>query len=235
MVKMNEIVVNEKKHISFTEEIKKIRTNIKFSSVNEDKKIIVITSCNPSEGKSYVSANLATAFAMNNEKILLIDCDLRKGRQKKIFLVKNDRTSGLSNLLLNKNWRKEYPNYIQTTKTPNLYVIPTGPYPPNPSELLASPRFKHFLNEIEKEFDYIFLDCPPIVGLNDTLVVASIADTTILVAKHKKTQLDVLENSKKALEAVGANISGVIINQIEKKEQSYYYNHYYSYDNKYYQ
>lgn len=231
---MNEIVINEKKHISFTEEIKKVRTNIKFSSVNEDKKIIVITSSNPGEGKSYVSANLAAAFAINNEKILLIDCDLRKGRQKKIFLVKNDRTSGLSNLLLNKNWRKEYQNYIQTTKVPNLFVIPTGPYPPNPSELLASPRFKHFLNEIEKEFDYIILDCPPIVGLNDTLVVASIADTTILVAKHKKTQLDVLENSKKALEAVGANISGVIINQIEKKEQSYYYNHYYSYDNKYY-
>lgn len=231
---MGELVVNEKKHISFTEEIKKIRTNLKFSSVTEDKKIIVITSCNPSEGKSYISANLASAFAMNNEKILLIDCDLRKGRQKKIFLIKNDRTSGLSNLLLNKNWRNEYKNYIQETKVTNLSVIPTGPYPPNPSELLASPRFKHFLNEIEKEYDYIFLDCPPLVGLNDTLVVSSIADTTIIVAHHKKTQLSVLEKCKKSLEAVGANIAGIVINQIEKKEQSYYYNHYYSYNSKYY-
>lgn len=231
---MSELVVNEKKHISFTEEVKKIRTNLKFSSVTEDKKIIVITSCSPSEGKSYVSANLAAAFAVNNEKVLLIDCDLRKGRQKKIFLIKNDRTSGLSNLLLNKNWRTEYQNYIQETKVPNLSVIPTGPYPPNPSELLASPRFKHFLNEVEKEYSYIILDCPPLIGLNDTLVVASIADSTIIVAKHKKTQLTVLENCKKSLEAVGANIVGIVINQIEKKEQSYYYNKYYNYDSKYY-
>ena len=225
---MNELVIIEKPNSSFSEEIKRVRTNLKFSAINEDMKVIMITSSLAGEGKSFVSANLAASFSQFNEKVLLIDCDLRKGRQKKIFGIPVKKTGGLSSLLINKEWETAYPEYIRTTKVDNLFVIPTGPYPPNPSELLASERFQRLLDKFKESFDIIILDCPPLTGLNDALVVSRYADASIIVARHKKTSMDILEKSKKSLDAVGAKIAGVILNQIDTKENNYYYyGHYY--------
>ena len=152
---------------------------------------------------------------------------MRKGRQKKIFNVTNTRKEGLSNLLVNKEWKEKYKDFIKQTKIKNLYVIPTGPFPPNPSELLANKKFKELINLLKKEYGIIILDCPPIIGLNDAVVVSTYADTTLLVAKYKSTSINVLENSKKALDKVGARLSGVILNQVDKRANSYYYNNYY--------
>lgn len=221
-----DIAVNDKKSSSFSEEIKKLRTNLKFSLINGDVKVVCITSSIPSEGKSLISANLAAAFAQYDEKVLLIDCDLRKGRQKQMFNIPSDRTKGLSNLLINRSWNDEYKNYINYTKIKNLFVIPTGPYPPNPSELLASERFEKIIDTLRQEYSIIILDCPPLEGLNDTLVVSSIADTTVLVTRYKKTPIKLLEKSKKALDNVGAKIAGVVLNQMEQGTSSYYYGYY---------
>ena len=224
---MANVEISDKKNVAFTEEIKRIRANLKFSSIDEEVKVIAITSSLPGEGKSTISSNLAAAFAEYDEKVLLIDCDLRKGRQKKIFNVTNTRKEGLSNLLVNKEWKEKYKDFIKQTKIKNLYVIPTGPFPPNPSELLANKKFKELINLLKKEYGIIILDCPPIIGLNDAVVVSTYADTTLLVAKYKSTSINVLENSKKALDKVGARLSGVILNQVDKRANSYYYNNYF--------
>lgn len=216
----------EKDSVSFNEEIKKIRTNIKFSSVNEDVKVICVTSSLPGEGKSLISANLAASFAQYDEKVLLIDCDLRKGRQRKLFNIPNNNDLGLSKLLINKRWENEYKNYINATKINNLSVIPTGIFPPNPSELLTSERFLFLIKKLKEDYDRIILDCPPIEGLSDALVVSSLADTTVLVAKYKSTPVNLLEKSKKALDKVGSKLAGVVLNHVDKEPNTYYYGYY---------
>lgn len=226
---MSELIVVERPNSSFSEAIKTVRTNIKFSSVNKKIKTIMLTSSVPGEGKSYVSSNLAAAFAQFNEKVLLVDCDLRKGRQHKIFGIDNDKTLGLSNLLIDDNIGSSAKNYIKKTKVKNLYVLPTGVFPPNPSELLASEKMKNLVEILKNNFDIVILDCPPLTGLNDALIVSNLADTSIIVARHKSTPMELLEKSKKSLEAVNANIAGVILNQIDTKENnSYYYSSYYT-------
>lgn len=224
---MNELPIISRPSSAFSEEIKKVRTNLKFSSINEDVKVIAVTSSVPGEGKSFTTANLAVAFAQNGEKVILLDCDLRKGRQKKIFNVPVRKSEGLSNLLINKEWKAEYKSYIKELKIENLSLIPSGPFPPNPSELLASARFSELLEILKEEYDVILLDCPPINGLNDTLVIGSKSDISILVTKYKSTSIDLLEKSKKALEAVGSKVVGIILNQVDTKETNYYYGYYY--------
>lgn len=226
---MSELLVIEDPRCSFSEEIKKIRANLKYSSVDQDIRTIMITSSLPGEGKSFVSANLAAAFALEGNKVLLIDCDLRKGRQNKIFNIPVKKDDGFSNLLINKNWTQEYKDYVHKTKVKNLYVIPAGKFPPNPSELLASEKCATLLNSFKFAFDIIILDCPPLVGLNDSLVVSKYADVSIIVAKHKSTSIDVLENVKKSLDKVGAKRVSVVLNQIDSKDSNYYY-----YGSKYY-
>ena len=216
----------EKESVTFNEEIKKIRTNIKFSSVKEDIKVICVTSSLPGEGKSLISANLAASFAQYSENVLLIDCDMRKGRQRKLFNIPVNDELGLSKLLINKNWENDYKDYIKQTNIKGLSVIPTGIYPPNPSELLTSERFLNLLMKLREEYDRIILDCPPIEGLSDALVVSSISDTTVLVAKYKSTPMNLLEKSKKALDKIGSKISGVILNHVDKEQSTYYYGYY---------
>lgn len=216
----------EKDSISFNEEIKKIRTNLKFSAINGDVKVICVTSSLPGEGKSLISANLAASFAQYDERVLLIDCDLRKGRQKKLFNLPTNNDQGLSKLLINKSWENEYKNYIKDTKVENLSVIPTGIYPPNPSELLSHERFANLIEKLRKDYSIIILDCPPIEGLSDALVVSSLADTTVLVAKHKSTPMKLLEKSKKSLDKVGSKLAGVVLNNVDKEPNTYYYGYY---------
>jgi len=220
---MDELMIINHPKSSFSEEIRKVRANLKFSAINDDVQVIMMTSSVPGEGKSLVSANLAVAFAQNDERVLIIDCDLRKGRQGKIFGVAPRKAKGLSNLLINRNWEEEYQDYIRKTRIPNLYIIQTGAFPPNPSELLASERCKKLFEKLRERFDVIILDCPPLFGLNDALVVSSYADASILVARHKKTSMEMLEKSKKALDTVGAKKVSVVLNQIDAKEKSYYY------------
>lgn len=225
---MNELIVVNKPNCAISEEIKKIRTNIKFASVNEDIKIIMVTSSVPSEGKSFVSANLAASFAVNGEKTLIIDCDLRRGRQKKLFDVSVKTTEGLSNLLIDKAWEEAYPKYLKKTKVDNLYLLPTGPYPANTSELLASLKTRKVFEKLKAKFDVIILDCPPVIGLNDSLVISGLADMSLIVTKYGQTPIEVLEKTKKSLDAVGAPRINVVLNQVDTKVNSYYYKSYYN-------
>ena len=224
---MKELIVHNYPKSSVTEAIKAVRTNLRFSSVNENIKTILITSSVAGEGKSFTSANLATTFATSTERVLLIDCDLRRGRQKELFGLHGTAKTGLSNLLIDKEWDKNIKNYIHKTEVPNLYVIPTGSTPPNPGVLLESEKIEKVVEKLKEKFDIIIFDAPPVTGLTDALVMTRLADIVLIVARAKKTTLELLENTKEALENVNANIAGVILNRVDKKDNRYYKNYYY--------
>ena len=224
---MKELIVIDKPNSSFSEEIKKVRTNLMFSNLEDDMKVIMITSSIPGEGKSFVCSNLAAAFAQADERVLLVDCDLRKGRLKKIFNIPPEE-KGLSDLLINKDWYIEYKEYINQTEIKKLDVMISGSYPPNPSELLASSRFENLLTELKKDYNLIILDCPPVVGLNDAMILAKKSDRCVLVANVEKVSMEVLEQSKNELEKMDVKIAGIVLNEVESKNNKYYYyGHYY--------
>ena len=214
----NELIVENNPKSVISEDIRTVRTNLDFSLV-DDAKTIMVTSSIPGEGKSFISSNLATAFAQNNKKVLLIDCDLRLGRDHKIFNLSNKK--GLSNLILKLDNDTHYEEYIQKTEVKNLFVITRGMVPPNPSELLSSKKFVKIIKDLEKVFDQIILDCVPVNGLSDALVVSKTADKVLIVSRYGKTDIEDLENTKKSLENVGASIAGVVLNSIPKSRSKY--------------
>ena len=217
------VATNPKEIIS--EQIKTIRTNLQFTSADEKIKTILITSSIPSEGKSFISSNLATAFAQNNKKVLIVDCDMRKGRVNKIFKVSN--RIGLSNLLAYKEDNEEnLEEYVYKTKIDNLYVIPRGKVPPNPSELLNSQKTVKLISLLSEIFDYIIFDGPPVNGLSDSLIMSDFVDRTIVVTSLNAAPIELLENTKKMLNNVNAKVAGVIVNKVPRRKgssKSYYY------------
>lgn len=220
MIKKELVVLNKPKS-TISEDIRTLRTNLDFSLGANDEKVIMITSSNPSEGKSFISSNLSTCFAQNDKKVLLLDADLRLGRLHKVFELSNK--SGVSNLILNYNEDIRYESYIQKTDVKNLFVIPRGVVPPNPSELLASNKFKTIVEDLKKIFDYIIIDATPINGLSDALVLTSICDEVIIVCKYGKTDINDLEECKKLLQNADAKIAGVVINSMPKTKNKYGY------------
>lgn len=223
---MKELVVKNLPKSSITEAIKTVRTNLKFSSVNKEIKTILLTSSISGEGKSFISANLTLAYANPDTKVLLIDCDLRRGRQSQIFNLRKTKEHGLSNLLIDNEWRKNIANYVHKTEIENLYVIPTGTYPPNPTQLLESKKLEEIIAFLKNNFDMIILDAPPVGGLTDALILTRLADVCLIVARAKKTTIDMLNNTKEALNKVNANVLGVLLNGVDKKENKYYNNYY---------
>ena len=222
MVENTELIVNNNPKSSFSESIKTIRTHLQFSLVNSNVKTILLTSPEPGDGKSFISANLAVAFAQENKRVLLIDSDLRKGRQYKIFKVKNDKSKGYSNLILSDKSSSSIMNFIVPTDIKNLYLLPNGATPPNPSELLSSTNNKELLDKLKSMFDLIILDCAPVLGLNDTLVMTKYSDVNAVVVTNKKTKVELLDQVKKSFERANVKIDGVILNKVKAKDISYY-------------
>lgn len=215
----NELIVHEKPKSNVSEAFKTIRTNLQFSSIDEEVKSILVTSSIPGEGKSFVSANLAVAFAQAGNKVLIVDCDLRRGRQHTIFGIKN--TLGLSNLLIDNTDRKDS-KYFQSTKIKNVYVLPRGIVPPNPSEILASEKNKNLVKILEKSFDMVIYDGPPVNGLADSIIMTGIVNKVIIVSAYKQTRLEQLQNTKKSLEKFSGKIAGVIVNKMPTRKDHYY-------------
>ena len=229
---MADLIINKNPKSMFSEAIKTIRTNLAFSSLGDKLTVILNTSPEAGDGKSFISANLALAYAEEGKKVLLIDCDLRKGRQHEIFKVENSIMHGYSNLILNYNKYTNLDEYIVRTENKKVFLLPTGPMPPNPVELLNSANNKELLEEFRENFDIIILDCPPVVGLSDTLVLTKYSDANIVIVSNKKTRLENLERTKKAFEQIGSKITGVVINKTAISDNSYY--GYYCNDDYYY-
>ncbi len=227
-----DLLIMDSPKSSFSEAIKSIRTNLQFAAVDKEIKVILVTSPEPGDGKSLISCNLAGAYAQENKKVLIIDCDLRKGRQAEIFGVKKLSTTGYTNLILNyiesvetdssTNMHQELKDYIIKTDINNVDLIPNGPTPPNPIELLASDKNKELLQVLRKMYDVIILDCPPVLGLSDTLIMTKYSDANIVAISKGKTKVELLAEVKKNFEKVNSAITGVVINKAQQKHNSYY-------------
>lgn len=215
----SELIVQNDPKSNVAEALRIVRTNLQFSSVDEKLKTILVTSSLPGEGKSFISSNLAVTFAQNNSKVLLVDCDMRKGRLHKIFNLSNDK--GLSNLLID-DINTDIKKYIKKTDIENLSIITMGSMPPNPSELLASAKSKVVIQMLKNKFDYIIFDGTPVTGLTDSIIMASLVDKVVIVSSIGDINVEILENTKQALSNVNANIAGVIANKTPLVNSNYY-------------
>ena len=201
------------------EQYRTIRTNIQFSMIDRDVKSIVMTSSGPWEGKSTTSANLASVFTDQGKWVLLVDADLRKPTVQRTFGLSN--IVGLTTLLSSPE--QELTEVIQQVTGTDLYVLTSGPIPPNPSELLNSNRMNILMKRFEDMFDIIIYDMPPVTSVTDAQIMAAKADGVVFVIRHGVSHKDSVLNAKELLEMVNANILGVVFNGVEKKNtQSYY-------------
>lgn len=215
----SELIVQNDPKSNVAEALRIVRTNLQFSSVDEKLKTILVTSSVPGEGKSFISSNLAVTFAQNNSKVLLVDCDMRKGRLHKIFNLPNDK--GLSNLLID-DINTDIKKYIKKADVENLSIITMGSMPPNPSELLAAAKSKVVIQMLKNKFDYIIFDGTPVTGLTDSIIMASLVDKVVIVSSIGDINVEILENTKQALSNVNANIAGVIANKTPLVNSNYY-------------
>ncbi len=225
-----ELIAERNPKSPIAEIFRTLRTNIQFTNSQKQLKTLLVTSTMPGEGKTWVASNLAITFAQAGKKVILIDADLRKGRLHKMFQI--DGIPGLSNYLsgineTGKNEENDILNYVKETEIGNLYVVPAGNFPPNPSELLTSELTKTMIEKLKSVFDIIILDGTPCLLVSDSIILSRIVDNTILVASHKTTKKDSLVKTKKAIENVGGKIAGVVLNKvpvnIDKYESTYYY------------
>lgn len=225
-----EIITFREPKSPISEIFRTLRTNVQFANTKRGLHSLLITSTTPSEGKSWVSANLAVAFAQAGKKVILVDCDMRKGRQFSIFGVAP--TPGLSNYLsgINSNGEESSSNilsYLKETEVDNLYLITAGNIPPNPSELLVSEQMMQAVEELKSVCDLVIFDGTPSSLVTDAVIISRYVDTTLIVSAYKTTKMDELEKVKKDIENVGGKVAGVVINKVPVSQKQYYSNYYY--------
>jgi exopolysaccharide transport family protein len=209
-----------------SEAYRNIRTSILLSFSERPPKRIAISSPNPAEGKTTTVINTAIALSQTGVQVLLIDADMRKPRIHKIFREENG--AGLSNFL---SGNAALDSVIKKSDIPNLYYIPSGPIPPNPSELIGSKLFKNMMESLGERFDHIVLDSPPVLGFADAIILSTSVEGVILVVSGGKTPRETLQRAKEALHQVNAKILGVVINRIDiqRSDYGYYYYRYHYY------
>lgn len=207
---------------SFAEAFKTVRTNVLFSSADDGLRTLVVTSAGPGEGKSICSANIAVALAQTGLRVLLVDADMRRPRVHEIFDIPEE--PGLSNLLTGNSKASEV---IQKSNVPSLWLMSAGHIPPNPAELLSSPRFVDFLNALEEHFDWVVLDTPPVLVVADSMVVANKATGVVFVVGADQTSRNAARNAVEQLEATNATVIGSVLNRADVHRHSHYYASYY--------
>ncbi|WP_274364319.1 CpsD/CapB family tyrosine-protein kinase [Paenibacillus thermotolerans] len=211
--------INPRSPIS--EAYRTLRTNIEFSSVDQEIKAIMITSSQPEEGKTTTAVNLAAAFAQVEKKVVLVDADLRKPTIHRIF--NKDNRYGLTNLLANRTVLSEV---VADTHIENLSVLTSGPIPPNPAEMLASNRMAQLIVDLKEKFDIVIIDTPPSLVVADALIVAAKCDGVLMVVKTGKVKRQAAMKVKTGLDHVKARLLGVVLNNVKRRKtdaQYYYY------------
>lgn len=201
-----------------SEQYRTIRTNIQFAAVDKEIRSILVTSAGPGEGKSTTVANLAIVFAQQGKKVLLIDGDLRKPTVHYIFNVVNN--VGLTNVLTK---QLEFDAAIADTDQQNLYVLSSGPVPPNPAELLGSNTMIDLIDKACEEFDIVLIDTPPILAVTDAHILANVCDGTLLVVSSGKTVQESALKAKEVLRSSSTKLLGAVLNDKKANYDSYHY------------
>jgi succinoglycan biosynthesis transport protein ExoP len=202
-----------------------LRTSVLLSSPGRAPKTLVVTSCVPSEGKTTTTINLAVTLAQTGARVLVIDGDMRRPSVHGSFGAENKR--GLSNLLSNQMSEAEMLAIVQQEEESGLYLLTSGPVPPNPAELIGSDQMRQVILELGKTFDHIVIDSPPIASFTDGILLATISDGVILVIHANECSRKVVQRSRQALLDVGAKILGVVLNRVNLNSPDYYYSYQY--------
>ncbi len=224
-----ELIAQKDPKSPISEVFRTLRTNIQFMNNSKKLKVIQITSTFPGEGKSWVASNLAVTFAQAGKKVVLIDADMRKGRQYVIFgaAPKPGLSNYLSGVDEEESETEDLSHYIQETEVPNLYLIPAGNVPPNPSELLVSTQMLNLIERLKELCDIIIIDGTPCELVADSIILSRAVDTSVIVTAYKATKKEALQTAIKNIRNVGGNIAGVVINKVpsggKKMEEKYYY------------
>ena len=223
-------LLTNKSPFSLTEAYRNVRTNLLFTFPQNVNSIVAgVVSSMPSEGKTTTTVNLSIVFAQLDKKVLIIDADLRKPRIGKFFKIKG--VKGLSNYL---SGQATIDEIIHETDYKNLSCIVAGVLPPNPAELLGTNEMSLLSDEVKEQFDYVFIDTPPIETVADALVLAPKYDAVVLVAKHNVSTHPALQKTIKKLEFADIKIAGMILNSFDEKASNYrYYKYNYKYKYKY--
>lgn len=208
---------------SFAEGIKTMRANLMFMAPDNPPRLLLMTSPGPSEGKTLTSVNMAIALAQSGQKTLIIDSDMRRPRVHKALGISNEK--GFSDVFTSNKSLKEL---VTETPIENLYALPCGPIPPNPSELLHSERFYKVLEEMKGQYDRIIFDSPPLAAVADALILSHSVDAVLLILKFGQTRQELLRRSVEQLEAIGAPFIGCVLNDISHTV-GYGYSYYYRY------
>lgn len=211
-------LITEKSTLRTLEAYRMARTNLFYSGNTADGGTVLgVTSAAPNDGKSLTCANLAISFAMSGKRVLIIDCDMRKPAQKTAFEVSSE--SGLSEFLAGVSAE---PEFVET-RYENLSLLTSGRCPPKPAELLYSPRFAELMEKVRTMYDFVFIDLPPVGIISDATIVASQINAYVLVVRMKQSDYRAVQAAAESIEKVGGKIAGIMINDVEEKNGSYYY------------
>ncbi|MEP6690650.1 MAG: polysaccharide biosynthesis tyrosine autokinase, partial [Gemmatimonadaceae bacterium] len=214
------------------EAYRSLRTNLAFARANTAMRTMVLTSPGPADGKSTTVANLAITFAQQGQRTLLIDADLRRAVLDKLFKV--PRAPGLTDVLVG---QKKLFDILHPTEIPNLSVLGSGQFPPNPAELLGSSAMREVLREAEEHFDIVLLDSPPLLAVTDAAVLATMVDGAILVVRVGATAKTAVRRAMAQLQTVTGRLIGAVLNDVDFRQAAfggtygYYYYYYYGQDN----
>ncbi len=225
----NHLILQE--HSLISESIRNLRTMVDFAEVGSKSKSVIISSSVQGEGKSYVAGNLAVAIAQAGEKVLIVDGDLRRSNMHKVFRVSNAK--GLSDFLGGGRNTEDILPLIQPTEVKNLSILTCGPRPPNPAELLNTPRLSAFLTWAQANYDRVVVDCPPMFPISDALLWGKYINNCIFVAAFGKTRVPLIKTAIKRFAASGLKVLGAVVNMSKFGGLSYSYYGYYQYNYNY--
>jgi capsular exopolysaccharide synthesis family protein len=232
-LRLNLLAIIPKEHPGTEKAVKEayqsLRTNLLFSRRSKTANALLVTSAGPQEGKSRTIANLARTFANAGERVVLLDCDLRRPTLHNILGLDRDR--GITNYILSsdgEDWRL----YAKKTEIPNLHVVTCGPIPPNPPDIFGHERFQTLLGELRKNFDWVFIDSPPVISLTDSMILSTKADMIAFVIKHNENDKDLIRRCVGELRKVNQYVVGAVLNHVDLDRshyKDYYYMGYYYY------
>ncbi len=213
------------------EAVRSLRTSLHFAMMQARNNVLMLTGVSPSIGKTFVCANLAAVISQTNKRVLLIDCDMRKGYTHELLGTNN--VNGLSDILVGKG---DMATCAKPTSIPHFDLVPRGQVPPNPSELLMSERFGELIAWSSARYDLVLIDTPPILAVTDAAIVGRHVGTTLMVARYAVNTLKEVETSLSRFEQNGIQVKGVILNSIFRRASGYqdygYYEYAYTSDSK---
>jgi capsular exopolysaccharide synthesis family protein len=221
--------VHLRPHAAESEAVRGIRTQLLFSTSGREHQVVQITSPNPGDGKTTLAANLAISLAKSNKRVVLVDCDFRKPRVHRMFALPNSEL-GVASVVAD---QADLGAVIQACEIDNLSLLPCGPRPANPAELLTTPRFQEMIDELRANYDYVIIDTPPVLAVSDPAAVAPRADGVILVFRMTKDARPAAERATADITAVGGRLLGVVVNASTEREMGYGYGHGYKYTYQY--